>query len=225
MKSFRNFIEEEVDLTANVESGVMDVGDHAVRNNINTFLNGELSHCFVTPYVGLERVNKVLANFHIFLPKAPYMENDHGVHVFRINQFNKVAGMRNDGTVVTKLENPYSLYFEWKRNEKGLYDIFSEIVTDDELEDLMNAAAEDAASSIEDDREEKLDEGTDYSYDIKHSGKPRKKEKFRLRQVGTASKKSDWRKEYEKGQDKDDDPDTMREAKEHAKEVLKKKLG
>lgn len=158
MKKFKDFIiNEEVDLTATIEHGNIDVHDHAVRNTINSYLNGELARCFVTPYVGLERANKVLANFHIYLPKAPFMEDDHGVHVFRINQFNKVAGMRNDGSVVTKVENPYSLYFEWKRNEKGLYDIFAEVVTDDELNDLLKAISNDV-SNAEEDREEKLDE-------------------------------------------------------------------
>lgn len=146
MKKFKDFIvSEEVDLTAGVESGKVDVHDHAVRNNINAFLNGEVGCNVVTPYVALNKVNKVLANFHIFLPKAPYMEDDQGVHVFRLHQFGKVAGMRNDGSVVTKVENPYSLYFEWKRNERGMFDIFAEIVTDEELKDLIDAVEDDVS--------------------------------------------------------------------------------
>lgn len=152
MKKFKDFIiNEEVDLTAGVEGGKVDVHDHAVRNNINAFLNGELACNVVTPYVALNKANKVLANFHIFLPKAPYMEDDHGVHVFKLKQFGKVAGMRNDGTVVTKVEQPYSLYFEWKRNERGMFDVFAEIVTDEELADLLDAVEEDVS-------EDQLDE-------------------------------------------------------------------
>lgn len=158
MKSFKNFIiSEEVDLTANVEKGVVDVHDHAVRNNINSFLNGELACHVVTPYVAFNKVNKVLANFHIFLPKAPYMEDTQGVHVFKIKQFGRVAGMRNDGSVVTKIEQPYSLYFEWKRNERGMFDVFAEIVTDEELADLLDAVEDDiSGAGPDDDRDEKI---------------------------------------------------------------------
>lgn len=174
MKGFRNYLKEEVDLTANVEHGTIDVHDHAVRDNINAFLNGVLASCVVTPYVALNKVNKVLANFHIFLPKAPYMEDNHGVHVFPINQFNRVAGMRNDGSVVTKVESPYSLFFEWKRNEKGMFDVFAEIVTEEELSDLLDNSMEDVASS-EDDREDKLDEGDRYSKPLEEAVKHLKK--------------------------------------------------
>lgn len=160
MKSFKNFIvSEDVDLTANVEKGVIDVHDHAARNNINGFLNGELGCNVVTPYVALNKVNKVLANFHIFLPKTPYMEDEQGVHVFKIKQFGKVAGMRNDGSVVTRVDQPYSLYFEWKRNERGMYDVFAEIVTDEELADLLNAVEDDiSGAGPGDDRDEKINE-------------------------------------------------------------------
>lgn len=158
MKSFKNYIlSEEVDLTANVERGVIDVHDHAVRDNINAFLNGELAGCVVTPYIALNKANKVLANFHIFLPKAPYMEDNHGVHVFPIVQFNRAAGMKNDGSVVTKVGSPYSLFFEWKRNEKGMFDVFAEIVTEEELSDLLDVSMKDVDDS-ESEREEKLDE-------------------------------------------------------------------
>lgn len=156
MKKFKDFIvSEEVDLTAGVESGKVNVDDHAVRNNINSFLNGELACNVVTPYVALNKINKVLANFHIFLPKAPYMEDNQGVHVFRIHQFGKVAGMRNDGSVVTKIENPYSLYFEWKRNERGMFNVFAEIVTDEELADLLDAVEEDTDEDQLDEEEYK----------------------------------------------------------------------
>jgi len=151
-------IKEEVDITPYVERGLVGVNVDAVRDNINTFLNGSLGKCFITPYVGLERTRKVLANFHIFLPRTTFLEGDRGVEVFDIKQFGEAMGMRNDGTVVTKVSDPYSLYFEYKMNEKGMFDVFAEIVTKDELDDLLDAVEDDMDDDSEDDREEKLDE-------------------------------------------------------------------
>lgn len=152
MKKFKDFINEEVDLTANVDRGVVDIHDNAVVNNINGYLNTATACSCVTPYVAIGKVHKVLANFHIFLPKAPYMEDEQGVQVFPIKQFGRLAGMRNDGSVVTRVDSPYSLYFEWKRNERGMYDIFAEIVDDEELKNLLDAVEEDL-------QEENIDEG------------------------------------------------------------------
>ena len=152
-------IKEEVDLAQYVERGLVGVNVDAVRDNINTYLNGTLGKCFVTPYIALERVRKVLANFHIFLPRTTFLEGDRGVEVFDIKQFGEVMGMRDDGTVVTKVSDPYSLYFEYKMNSKGMFEVFAEIVTKDELDDLMSAVEDDMNDEdAEDDREEKLDE-------------------------------------------------------------------
>jgi hypothetical protein len=151
-------LKEEVDITPYVERGLVGVNVDAVRDNINTFLNGVLGKCFITPYIALERVRKVLANFHIFLPRTTFLEGDRGVEVFDIKQFGEAMGMRNDGTVVTKMSDPYSLYFEYKMNDKGMFDVFAEIVTKDELDELMDAVNDDMDDDAEDDREDKLNE-------------------------------------------------------------------
>jgi hypothetical protein len=151
-------LKEEVDITPYVERGLVGVNVDAVRDNINTFLNGVLGKCFITPYIALERVRKVLANFHIFLPRTTFLEGDRGVEVFDIKQFGEAMGMRNDGTVVTKMSDPYSLYFEYKMNGKGMFDVFAEIVTKDELDELMDAVNDDMDDDAEDDREDKLNE-------------------------------------------------------------------
>lgn len=155
----KTFIKEEVDITPYVERGLVGVNVDAVRDNINTFLTGSLSKCYITPYIALEKIRKVLANFHIFLPKTTFLEGDHGVEVFQINQFGELMGMRDNGEVVTKVDNPYSLYFEYKMDDKGLFDVFAEIVTQEELDDLLNNLEDDMDDdSAEDDREERLDE-------------------------------------------------------------------
>jgi len=152
-------LREEVDIAPYVDRGVIDVHDPAVRDNINTLLNGALGQCFITPYIALEKVRKVLAYYHIFLPKTTFLEGDHGVEVFDINQFGDVKGMRDNGDVVTRMDTSLNLYFEYKMNDKGLFDIFCEIVTNEELDDLVdNVEDEINDEDAEDDRDERLDE-------------------------------------------------------------------
>ena len=138
MKSFNSFITEEVDLAAYVHSGNLDVDDPAVRDSINTFLTGVTAKCFVTPYIAYERVSKVLANFHIHLPKTTFLENDSGKVVLPVSQFGGKFGMRNDGTVVTKNPDGYYVYFEYRRSDKGLYDVFCEVLDQTELDEIMD---------------------------------------------------------------------------------------
>lgn len=175
MKKFKNFINEEVNIAPGVVSGKIDVHDNAVRDNINAFLNGVTAQCFITPYVGLEKVAKVLANFHIHLPKAPFLEGDHGVHVFDVGQFGRLAGQRNDGTIVTKVDSPFNLYFEWKMDDRGMFKIFSEIVSDDELEELLDDVQDDmegdeTSDGREDKFEDKMYEETDSLTEAKMAG-------------------------------------------------------
>lgn len=159
-KSFRTFtLDEEVDATEYVERGSKDFNNDAVRDNVNMLLTKAISVCSITPYIAFEKVSKILAVFHIHLPKTTFLEGDHGFKTFRLEQFGQVMGMRNDGEVVTKNESPYNLYFEWKQNDRGMFDVFAEIVNDSELSDLLD----DVEDDINDDdaltdREEKLDE-------------------------------------------------------------------
>ena len=178
---------EEVNPFQFTAKGKMNVDDEAVRDNINSLLTGALMSCTLTPYIALEKVRKVLAYYHIYLPGVPFMEGDRGVQVFDVNQYGLKYGMKNDGQVVnlntttkdmthgphidgenfnsnhppeTKdTDEKFFIYFEYKQNEKGLFDIFCEIVTKDELDDLVNDVEEDINDEdIEDDREERLDE-------------------------------------------------------------------
>jgi hypothetical protein len=150
---------EEVNPSQFVERGIMNVDDAAVRDNINALLTGAMMPCTLTPYIALEKVRKVLSYFHIHLPAVPFMEGDRGVQVFDVHQFGRLTGMRNDGEVVTKATQPYFIYFEYQQNDKGLFDVFCEVVTQDELDDLVDDAEEDInADTTEDDRDDKLNE-------------------------------------------------------------------
>lgn len=152
MKKFKDFINEETMPFAQTDKGFVGVDSEAVRDNINSLLNGVTTSGFITPYIALEKIRKVLANFHIFLPKVVFNDGDSGIHTFEISQFGEKIGMTDDGKVVTKENDPYHLYFEWQMNDDGMFDVFSEVVDEEELEELVDDYNE------EEDDEEELDE-------------------------------------------------------------------
>ena len=154
-------VQEEVTPTAYTDRGILDIDDPAVRDNINALLTSSLKSCKLTPYIALEKARKVLAYFHIHLPATPFMEGDHGVQVFNVNQFGHLYGMKDNGEVVTKDENtnPYYVYFEYRQNDRGMFDIFCEIVTEEEMHSLTDAGGKSMSDDEPtDDREERLEE-------------------------------------------------------------------
>jgi hypothetical protein len=138
MKKFKEYLSEEVVPQALSDKGFIGIEDESVRDNINSLLNGVTTRPVVTPYISLERVRKVLSYYHIYLPAHQFMQGDCGNKVFNISQFGEKFGMTNDGEVITKSDSPYSLYFEYQMNDSGLYDIYAEVVDDDELEEIMS---------------------------------------------------------------------------------------
>jgi hypothetical protein len=157
MKTFKEYMSEETNPFA-LSNGFVGVNDEKVRDNINALLSGITMKPFLTPHIALERVSKVLANYHIYLPKQTFEDIDDDYVVYEVNQFGEKSGMTNDGEVVTKMSDPYYIYFEYKLNESGSYDVFCEIVDSDELEELTNEADDE-----EEDAEE-LDENYHPSY-------------------------------------------------------------
>ena len=69
MKTFREHIREEVMPTVLVKNGSIDVKNDSVRNQINATLAQVTGRPCVTPYGILNKIRKVLAYFHIHLPR------------------------------------------------------------------------------------------------------------------------------------------------------------
>ena len=179
-------LNEEVNPFSFTGKGKIDVRDDSVRDNINIVLTGMLRSCCLTPYIALEKVRKALAYFHIPVPAVPFMEGERGFHVFEIDQFGYKYGVKDDRTFVQSgttqkdtthgshtdgesfnddepsapqhISQKYHLYFEYRLNDKGMFDVFCEIVDQDELHDLLNDVEEDMDNDVEDDRESRLDE-------------------------------------------------------------------
>lgn len=155
MKSFKSFLKEETMPFANVRSGGMDIEDSAVRDNINSLLAGMTNGKFVTPYIALERVAKTLANFHIFMPAQTFLEGDSGTAIVPINQYGLKMGMNNSGEVVNVPAASYTVFFEYRMSDCGMFEVFCEVVDEDELDEILT----DLEAELNDDTEEEdLDE-------------------------------------------------------------------
>lgn len=159
MKSFKQYVNEETMPYAGTSSGVIDVRESAVRDNINRLLAGSTNGKFLTPYNAFERVCKTLANFHIFPPRTTFLEGDSGAVNFSVNQFGFKMGMTDDGRVVTADDVPYHLYFEYRQSDCGMFEIFCEIVDQSELEEILDDLEDEMSGETE--NIEELDEATD----------------------------------------------------------------
>ena len=136
MKNFREYVSEET-IPVALNEGSLDVGSQDIRDEVNVYLNGVTGECFVTPYVAFERIRRVLATYHIFLPASIFFDGSTGVKIFNVSQYGEKVGMDNEGNFKTNVSSPYFLYFEYVINEEGGFDVFSEIVTQDELDEIL----------------------------------------------------------------------------------------
>jgi len=176
MKSFKQFMSEEVSPFALTGKGIIDIQDEDVRDNINALLNGVTMKNSATPYTALEHVKKVLANFHIFLPRTKFLEGDSGYDVWNISQFGDKVGMDNDGQFKSSTQSPYFMFFEWQMCDNGTFKVFAEIVNQEELDELMSDVEGEFEESDDDDMEEMNEEWkirkTGNSHTVYKDGKP-----------------------------------------------------
>lgn len=162
MTSLRlHYINEEVNPYGQTAKTEVDIETASVRANVNSLLSAVTDEPSLTPYIALERVRKVLAPYHIFVPAHHFMEGTHGHAVFTINQFGNKFGMTNDGEVVNKDTSEYHVYFEYQMNEGGSFDIFCEIVDDTDLEHILA----DYDEEYEAEEPEDEDEENEHYYD------------------------------------------------------------
>ena len=170
MKTFNQYVNEETMPFAQTDKGFVGVEDPAVRDNINNLLDGVTAKNFITPYIGLERISKVLANFHISVPKYTFAGGDEGVTAFEINQFGPKIGMTDDGQVKTNESSPYYLYFEYRAADDGMFGVFASVATEEELDDLM--------SDYEEEEDEDEDEGEEMNEEKMTDAEMMKREKI-----------------------------------------------
>ena len=173
MRKFKEFISEEILPFAQTEKGFVGIDNGPVRDNINLLLANVTTMPYSTPYHAMEAVRRVLVSFHISLPATNFMSGEAGHEAFPINQFGKKMGVLPTGDVVTQMPSAYYVYFEYEMNDRGSFDIFCEIVDEEELNDILDDV-EDEESEIEHDAEN--------SYDAYKAGNMNEDYDFRAKQ-------------------------------------------
>ena len=131
-------------------SGSISISDPAVLDGLNTLIAGVTSGKFVTPYIAFERVQKALANFLIFPPRPTFLEGDSGVYTNPISQFGDKMGQLENGDFVKGDGQDLHLFFEYRQSDCGMFNVFAEIVNQDELDEILD----DLEDELNDDGEE-----------------------------------------------------------------------
>jgi len=180
LKTLKQYLSEETVPFANVKSGSFDIRDAAVRDNLNSLLAGVTSEKFVTPYIAYQRVSKVLASYHIFVPVNTFLEGDSGHLAHSINQFGPKFGQTDDGQFVINgevrkdythgpheegegnqlIQKPtvteYYMYFEYRMSDCGMFNVFCEIVDEDDIEEIMTDLEAELTGETEEDLNENI---------------------------------------------------------------------
>jgi len=150
MKSFLDHLKEEVLPTVQVADGGLDISKPAVRAAINAAIAGVVSQPAVTPYVVFNRLSKLLAQYHIILPKR-FLEGDKGVEVFELRQFGHKMGMTDSGEFINEVPSTHYLFLQYgilspfgityaKPVVGGMFKVMARLVDKEELDKLMDMA-------------------------------------------------------------------------------------
>jgi hypothetical protein len=150
MKSFLDHLKEEVLPTVQVADGGLDISKPAVRAAINAAIAGVVSQPAVTPYVVFNRLSKLLAQYHIVLPRR-FLEGDKGVEVFELKQFGHKMGMTDSGEFVNEVPATHYLFLQYgilspfgityaKPVVGGMFKVMARVVDKEELDKLMDMA-------------------------------------------------------------------------------------
>lgn len=160
MRSFRDYLKEDVTPAALVKDGSIDLERSVVRDQINSSLAAVTADPAVTPYIALNKISKVLSYFHIILPKRMYLEGDKGIEAVELRQFGEKMGMTDQGEFIKEVPGKYHLFVEYHRSSPmnityakptvgGMFKVTAKVVDKAELDQLIagaeRALAEDAA--------------------------------------------------------------------------------
>lgn len=137
VSSFKQFLEEE-DSKAIVQTGLNSKGidNSLTKETINSQLAKTTNHSFITPYIALGAIARVLAYANIILPQYVFLDKKEGEIVFDATQFGKVAGVNLDGSPADH-DTEYFIYFSYAINDDGYFDCFAVLADQDELDEIL----------------------------------------------------------------------------------------
>ena len=135
--SFKQFLEEE-DTKAIVQTGVnsKSLDNNVTKEMLNAQLAKTTGHPFITPYIALGAIARVLAYANIILPQYVFLDKKDGEVVFDATQFGKMAGVNLDGSPANN-DTEYFVYFSYSMNDDGYFDCFAVLADQDELDEIL----------------------------------------------------------------------------------------
>ena len=129
MGKFLQFLKEDPKVpVTELNIQTVNLNDPATMADINVQLAHQTSEPFMTPYIGLNTVMRVLAPYSIFLPKMN-LDGESGSEYVEITQFGPGSVDSDDGL--------FFFYMEYAINDDGYFDIFAEVVAADDLDSLI----------------------------------------------------------------------------------------
>ena len=166
VSSFKQFLEEE-DSKAIVQTGINSKGidNNVTKEIINSRLALVTNHEFLTPYIALGSISRVLAYANIIVPQYTFLDRHEGEVVFDATQFGKMFGVNTDGTKVPS-ESGHFVYFSYVMNDDGYYDCFAALVDQDELDDILDIEGEDEEDVDKIGVEQKVNEDSSFKKKI-----------------------------------------------------------
>jgi len=138
VSSFKKFLEEE-DSKAIVQTGInsKSIDNSVTKEIINSRLANVTSNSFLTPYIALGSIARILAYVNIVVPQYTFLDREEGEVVFDATQVGQIAGVNLDGSPA-RTEADHFIYFSYSMNDDGYYDCFAALVDSDELERIMD---------------------------------------------------------------------------------------
>ena len=166
MKSFRDYLKEDVVPTAVVKDGSIDLEREVVRAQINSSLASVLADPSVTPYNALMRASKVLSYFSIILPKRVYLDGEKGIEAIELRQFGDRMGMTDQGEFIKEVPGKFYLFIQYWRTHPnfvpyaatanfisstgGMFKVAAKVVDKVELDRLIDMAEVSLSEGAED---------------------------------------------------------------------------
>lgn len=142
--SFKDYLEEMASGEVGkflMRSGINSkaVENPLTRQTINAQLAKTVGHPFLTPYIALGAVQRILAYASIVIPQYVFLDKEQGEVIFDVNQFGRVDGINLDGSkVVDELADKYYVFFAYEMNDEGTFDVIAQLVNSAELQALMD---------------------------------------------------------------------------------------
>lgn len=123
--SFKKYLEEE----HSYDVALTGINSKSLTNQkeidlVNSALARVSSQTYITPYMALGVISKILACVNIVLPQTLFLKDEETLFI-EVYQFGDVADE----------DNSYYLIFDYGVREDGLYDVDVELVTAESIEE------------------------------------------------------------------------------------------